>query len=185
MKELSNKYGDMTPFEDDVLIDEIVAMTYPEVRTFFDRHVIGDTPIDYNAYLAKVGLTTKTIEKQTGYFLDGEIPFIDVDQSNGNAIFIRKGIELNSFMKDLGIQGGDVVKSINDTAITLESIRPIIGQSFGWTPETEINMVVKRGEEEIIVEGKVGAPVLDAENIVPVENASDEQTKLRMAWMKG
>lgn len=185
MKELSSKYGDMTPFKDDKLIDEIVSMTYPEVRTFFDSHVIGDTPINYNDYLAKVGLESKTIEKQTGYFLDGEVPFIDVDQSNDNAIFIRKGIELNSFFKELGIQGGDVVKSINGTAINLESMRPIIGQSFGWTPETEINMVLQRGEEEIVVEGKVGAPVMDAQNIIPMEHTGEAQIKLREAWMKG
>ena len=185
MKELSKKYGDMTPFKDDKLIDEIVAMTYPEVRTFFDAHVIGDAPIEYDHYLAKVGLESKAIEKQTGYFLDGEVPFIDVDQSNNNAIFIRKGIELNSFFKELGIQGGDVVKSINGTAINLESIRPIIGQSFGWTPETEINMVLQRGEEEIVVVGKVGAPILHGQNIVPKENVSEAQLKLREVWMKG
>ena len=183
MKELSKKYGDMTPFKDDKLIDEIVAMTYPEVKSFFDAHVIGDTPIDYGQYLGKVGLESKSVEKQTGYFLDGEVPFIDVDQSNDNAIFIRKGIELNSFFKELGIQGGDVIKSINGTAINLESIRPIIGQSFGWSPETEINMVLQRGEEEIVVEGKVGAPVLDAQNIVPMENVGKDQTRFRAAWM--
>ncbi len=186
MKELSKKYGDMTPFKDDKLIDEIVAMTYPEVRTFFDTHVIGDTPIDYGHYLAKVGLESKMIEKQTGYFLDGEVPFIDVDESSDNAIFIRKGIELNSFFKELGIQGGDIIKSINGTAINLESIRPIIGQSFGWTPETEINMVLQRGKEEIVVEGKVGtSPVMDAQNIGAMESATEEQAILREAWMKG
>merc|ERR1711969_437765 len=60
MKELSKKYGNHTPFQDADLIDEIVAMTYPEIRTFFDTHVIGDTPINYNDYLAKVGLQTET-----------------------------------------------------------------------------------------------------------------------------
>ncbi|MGF1558154.1 MAG: peptidase M61 [Flavobacteriaceae bacterium] len=184
MKELSKRYGDMTPFKDDELIDEIVEMTYPEVRTFFDTHVIGSTPIDYNVYLAKVGLERRTAEKQTGYFLDGEVPFIDVDQSNNNAIFVREGITLNSFFNALGVQGGDVIKSINGTAISLESIRPIIGESFGWTPETEINMVLLRGEEEVVVEGKVGMPVMDAESIVALENAGEEVTKLRAAWMK-
>jgi len=185
MKELSKKYGNNTPFKDEKLIDEIVAMTYPEVRTFFDTHVIGNTPIDYGEYLAKVGLTTTTSEKQTGYFLDGEVPFIDVDQSNGNAIFIRKGIELSTFYKDLGLQGGDVIKSINGTPINLEAIRPIIGQSFGWSPETEIKMTVERDGEEIAVEGKVGSPTLMVETIVPVEGVNDAQVKLREAWMKG
>ena len=185
MKELSKKYGNNTPFEDEKLIDEIVAMTYPEIRAFFDIHVVGDTPINYNEYLAKVGLQTETVQKQTGYFLDGENPFIDVDESNENAIFIRKGIEQNSFFTDLGAQGGDVIKSINDTPVNLEAIRPIIGQSFGWSPDTEIKMVVQRGDDEVALEGKVGTPMLNVETIVPVEGVSPKEGKLREAWLKG
>ncbi len=181
MKELSKKYGNNTPFEDDKLIDEIVGMTYPEVRSFFDAHVIGNTPIDYNKYIAKVGLTTGKSKKKSGYL----VPYIDVDQSNGNAIFIRKGIELNSSLVDLGVQGGDVIERINGTSIDMEAMRSIIGQSFGWSPETDITMKVKRGEEEIILTGKVGTPMLDTETILPSEDVSDHRTKLKEAWMKG
>ena len=39
MKQLSRKYGKDVPFEDDKLIDEIVDLTYPEVKIFFDNHV--------------------------------------------------------------------------------------------------------------------------------------------------
>tara|TARA_R110002049_G_scaffold28018_3_gene96583 strand:+ start:194773 stop:196734 length:1962 start_codon:yes stop_codon:yes gene_type:complete len=185
MKELSGKYGNNTPFDDDKLIDEIVKMTYPEVRTFFDTHVIGTTPIDYNVYFNKVGLTTSKEKLQSGYFLNGEMPFIDVDQTNDNAVFIRRGIELNSFLTGLGAQGGDIIKSINGTAINLETIRPIIGQSFGWTPETEINVILKRGDEEIAVSKKVGVPSLNVEAIVPEENVSGRQSMLKEAWLKG
>lgn len=185
MKELSKKYGNHTPFEDDKLIDEIVAMTYPAVRTFFDTYVIGDTPIDYNVYLNKVGLTTTAKEQESGYFLQGEMPYIDVDQAKGNAIFIRKGIELNSFFTDLGAQGGDVIKSINDTAIDLDAIRPIIGQSFSWTPDTKITMEVQRGEEELTLSGQVGKPMVTIQTIVPAESTTDQQAILRAAWLKG
>lgn len=185
MKELSKKYGDSTPFEDDALIDEIVAMTYPEIRTFFDMHVLGDTPIDYYSYLAKVGLTNAEQEIESGYFLKGEVPYIDVDQKNDNAIFIRKGIALNSFFTGLGVQGGDIIKSINDTPINLEAIRGIIQASFGWTPETPIKMVVERDGEEVTVEGVAGKAMVNEKKIVPLENASDEQIALRKAWMKG
>lgn len=184
MKELSKKYGQDVPFEDDELIDEIVAMTYPEIRTFFDDHVIGEIPINYEKYLAKVGLMLKEGEKQTGYFLDGDVPFIDVDPKNDNAVFIRKGVALNSFFTDLGAEGGDVIQSINGTPITLETIRPLIGQSFGWSSDTDIIMIVKRGEEEITLEGKVGIPILQVETIVPVANLSAEETQLREAWLK-
>lgn len=186
MKELSKKYGDMIPFDDEKLIDEIIAMTYPELRVFFNTYVIGDTPINYNDYLAKVGLNTDMVEQSTGYFLDlDNTPFIDVDPENDNAVFIREGIELSSFFEKLGVQGGDVIKNINGTAINLEAIRPIIGQSFGWTADTELEMVVMRGEEEISLNGTAGTPMLKVEKIVPVEVATKAQTKLRDAWMKG
>ncbi|WP_149276699.1 M61 family metallopeptidase [Pareuzebyella sediminis] len=185
MKELSKKYGNDTPFNDSDLIDEIVSMTYPEIGTFFETYVVGDTPIDYNEFLAKVGLQMKTVEKQTGYFLDGENPFIDVDQTSENAIFIRKGIQQNSFFKELGAQGGDVIKSINGTPINLEAIRPIIGESFGWAPDTEIKMTLLRNGEELTVEGKVGTPMLEVETVVPVENVSPKEAQVREAWLKG
>ncbi len=186
MKELSKKYGDMTPFEDDKLIDEIVAMTYPEIRTFFDTHVLGDTPIDYNTYFSKVGLASGTVEQACGrFFLDQEIPFIDADPSNDDAIFVRKGIALSSFLTDLGAQGGDIIKNINGTTVTMEGIGPIIQQSFVWPAEEKITMVVKRGEEELTLTGTAGTPVVMVEKVTPAEGLSDAQTKLREAWMKG
>ena len=185
LKELSKKYGDAIPFKDDVLIDEIVAMTYPEVGEFFRTHVMGDLPIDYTEYLGRVGLEIGEKEEESGYFLMGQIPYIDVDVANNNAIFVREGIELNSFFIDLGAQGGDVIKSIDGTTINLETIRPIIGQSFGWTPEKEITMVVERDGEEVFLKGKVGAPTVKNKTIVPSANTTPAQLELRKVWMKG
>lgn len=186
MKELSKKYDDDTPFEDDEIIDEIVAMTYPEIKSFFDIHVEGNTPLDYDEILASVGLMTTDIQERSGYFLNGEVPFIDIDQNNNDAIFIRSGIELNTFFTGLGAQGGDTIRSIDGMPISLESIRPIIGQSFGWTSDREITMVVKRGEEELTLQGKVGTPMLKVTTIVPIDSLENSpQSKLRKAWLKG
>lgn len=185
MKELSETYDASKPFEDDALIDEIVAMTYPEVRTFFEKHVIGNTPIDYKEYLAKVGLTISNSLEETGYFLNGEIPFIDVDPVAENIIFVREDIALNSFFSNLGVKGGDVIEEINGKPIDLDAIRPIIGESFGWDPDMEIRMRVLRGEEEVVLEGPVGTPVINVETIVPVSGASETQERLRQSWLKG
>jgi predicted metalloprotease with PDZ domain len=185
MKELSKKYGDNTPFEDDRLFEEIVGMTYPGLRAFFDDHVIGTVSIDYASYLSKVGLTTVAEEEESGYFLKGEIPYIDVDPAKGDSIFVRKGIRLNKFFERLGAEGGDVIKSINGIPIDLEAMRFVIGESFGWSPETEITMKVQRGETELILKGVVGSPMQSVDKIVPVDHASDAQLALRKAWMKG
>ncbi len=184
MKELSKKYDVTTPFKDENLIDEIVQMTYPEIRNFFDTHIIGDKPIDYTLYFNKVGLATITEQQQTGYFLAGEMPFIDVDSENDNAIFVREGIELSSFYSNIGMQGGDVIKSINGTTINLASIRNIIGESFGWTPDTLIKVVVIRNDKEIALEGKVGASVLNVTKLTSLDNVSENILNLRKAWMK-
>jgi predicted metalloprotease with PDZ domain len=183
MKELSKQYGKEIPFEDDLFIDEIVAMTYPEVRTFFDDHVIGKVPLDYARYFAKVGLAMVKAERQTGYFLDGENPFIDVDVANDNAIFVRENIPLNSFFVNIGLQAGDIIKNINGTDISLESLRSIIASSYGWSPDTEINIELLRSGEGIVLEGKVGLPVLLENKIVVVEGVSNDFSELRSAWL--
>ncbi len=184
MKELSKKYGKEEPFNDDDLLNEIVTMTYPAVDEFFKEHVVGTTPIDYELFLDKVGLATLEVKEQTGYFLDGQIPFIDVDVENDSVIFIREGIDLNSFFTDLKLQGGDVIKRINGNEITIASLRPIIGESFGWTAETNIQMEVERNGEVIAVEGPVGLPTIMVKKIVPLENADQEKVALRKAWLK-
>ncbi len=186
MKELSKKYGNNTPFDDEKLFDEIIAMTYPELRNFFDTHVIGDTPIDYNAHLAKVGLELGMIDKPCGrFFLDEQVPFIDVDESNDNAVYVREHIALSSFLIDMGVKPGDIIKQVNGTDITLERIGSVIRESFIWSSEKEITMVVLRDGAEIELKGVAGNPVVRMQAIAVKKDASDAQNKLRQAWLKG
>tara|TARA_R110001606_G_scaffold29245_2_gene91454 strand:- start:1753 stop:3624 length:1872 start_codon:yes stop_codon:yes gene_type:complete len=184
MKELSKKYGTDVPFEDDALFGEIVSITYPEVDAFLKQHVIGDTPIDYEVYFEKVGLATNDVQESTGYFFDGQIPYMDVDVQNDSVVFIRENIALNSFFEDLKLQGGDIFKTINGQDINLETLRPIIGESFAWTPETEISMTVERDGEIVAVEGVVGQPVKKVKKIVPLQEVSQKTIDLRNAWLK-
>ncbi|WP_133687017.1 M61 family metallopeptidase [Maribacter spongiicola] len=184
MKELSKKYGTDIPFEDEALLPEIVSMTYPEVDVFFKEHVIGTTPIDYDAFLVKVGLVINDVEEPTGYFFDGQVPYMDVDVQNDSVVFIRENIELNSFFNDLKLKRGDIFRTINEQQINLETLRPIIGESFGWTPETVISMTIERDGEMISVSGPVGQPVKQVKKIVTLEGVTEEAVALRNAWLK-
>ncbi len=184
MKELIEKYDSRTPFEDQALIPEIVSMTYPEIGAFFGTHVQGDTPINYDAFLSKAGLTTAEAEEESGYFFLGDVPYIDVNPED-NSIFVRGGIELSSFFQGLGIQGGDTILSINGTKVNLETIRPIIGESFGWDPDRDINMVVLRNNEEIQCEGKAGKPTVKVRSLRKGPDNTEEQSALRETWLKG
>lgn len=57
MRDLSKRYGKDKPFKDNELFDTIAAMTYPEVRVFFQNYVEGAEPLPLKNYLEKAGIT--------------------------------------------------------------------------------------------------------------------------------
>ena len=185
MKQLISKYGKDKPFDDSKLISEIVDMTYPEIQSFFDKHVSGNTPIPYDEYFAKVGVEKTESLSKTGYFLNGRTPFIDANQDEGT-VFFRESYPMNSFFKDLGVEGGDVIKSINGTEYTLENIRPLIMTSMGWQEGEDFKIVIVRDGEEMTYEGKTSQPYIEKTSLQSMEvNAEDPKFKLRQAWLKG
>lgn len=188
MRELSLVYDAGTPFKDSALIDEIVARTFPEIKTFFDTYVSGNTRINYQDYLIKVGLMMGEVEVPCGHFLtdmESAIPFIDVNPTNSDEIFIREGIALNSFLLEIGARQGDRLKQVNGVAINLESIRNIIIESLSWSADADVVLVVDRDGQVLELRGKAGKPTYVEVRIAPVEEATEDQLKLREAWLKG
>ncbi len=57
MLQLVAKYGKGKPVSEATFFDDIVAMTYPELRNFFDQYVLDAQPLPYKEYLNKIGLT--------------------------------------------------------------------------------------------------------------------------------
>ncbi len=183
MKTLSETYDVNTPFKDEALLKEIEGLTYPEVGDFFATYVEGSTPIPYEDFLEKAGLTLQEVEEASGFFFYGEEPFIDVDLAKEQEIFVRKGIPLNSSFEALGLQEGDVILQVNGAEFNLETARSIIGSSFLWTPDTDLDFTIRRGEEEMTLAGKAGAPTVRVAKIVPLQAPSKAQLALRNAWL--
>ena len=84
----------------------------------------------------------------------------------------------------MGIQAGDVLKSVDGTKYTLDNIRPLIQASFLWTPETDISFVVLRDGEEVELSGKVGSPVLMQGKLMEKAEATESQVQLRNWWLE-
>ena len=183
MKELSAKYGVDQPFEDDNLIAEITEMTYPSVGNFLRTYVEGTTPIDYDQFFEKVGLEMGVEEIQTNLFLiNQQQAYVNVNPQTQELYF--ENMELNSSLVELGVESGDILKKINGMEASLQNIQQIIPQSFQWTPDTDITMVVLRGEEEIEIAGKVGTPMFAKPKLVEIEDATEEQIQLRNWWLE-
>ncbi len=183
MKDLSEKYGAKKPFKDDLIIDEIVKMTYPAVGEFFKNHVVGNTPIDYNALFSKVGVEEKTETVETSFFLDrSNTPFISVN-GNQEIYFLKRS---HTALEALGVKAGDILKSVNDEEINLQNARQIIGKSFQWKEGDPIKLKVVRDGKEVSLEGKMVKATTQISSLkVQDLGADNPKVILRNAWLKG
>ena len=184
MKKLNERYGKDKPFEDDKLIPVIVELTYPEIQDFFDTYVTGNTPIPYDEFFAKAGLEEKEVMKEVDYFINGQNPYITANQQTREIVF-RSDIEMNTFLKDIGIEGGDTLKSINGTEYNIENVYDLIMASQSWSEGDDITITIKRGGEEIELEGKITTPKDMEKTYVEIQNADGDQIEIRNAWLKG
>jgi predicted metalloprotease with PDZ domain len=183
MKELSSKYGENKPFEDDQLIEEITKMTYPAIGEFLRTHVEGTTPINYDEFFEMVGLTKDQKEVETNYiFAGGQNIIFDGDQNSGTIFFSNMALK-NSFWASQGIQAGDVIKKVNGSDLTMQNAQQIIGGMFAWKEGMDITMELERDGETINIEATLTKATAVTESIVEDENASAQQIALRKAWL--
>ncbi|ULC60654.1 peptidase M61 [Flaviramulus sp. BrNp1-15] len=184
MKELSNKYGKNKPFEDDKLIDEIVAMTYPSIGDFFSAHVVGDIPINYDEFFEKVGLEIGEGKVETNYILMNGAPIVSGDPQKGTIFFTDVVLE-NSFWAENGAQPNDVIKTIDGTDLTMQNANQLLQQVFSWKPGKEIEVKLERDGEEVVIKTTTTQPYTTGEGIMEKADATDAQKALREAWLKG
>lgn len=184
MKKLSERYGKEKPFKDEELIPVIVEMTYPEIADFFSTYVSGGTPIPYEEFLEKVGVQMEETRENTSYFINGQIPYIDGDPQSGE-LFFRENISLNSFLEELGVQNGDIIKSVNGTPYDIQNVYELVMNSQSWQEGEAISIAVLRDDKEIALTGKISQPTdikmrLKEEALAP----GDSKAELREAWLK-
>jgi len=184
MKELSLKYGKNKPFEDDKIIDEIVAMTYPSIETFLKTHVVGEKPIDYNSFFNKVGLSVGPKDIETDYVRNGSEVIVGGDQDKGT-IFFTESVTKNSFWVENGVQPFDVIKEVNGTELTLRNANSVLQGTLVWKEGDPVEVKLDRAGKEIVIKTKLTKSYTKGEALDTIENASKEQVTLRNAWLKG
>lgn len=184
MKELSDKYGVDRPFEDDDIIAEIAAMTYPEVGEFFETHVIGDTPIDYELYFSKVGLGMIPDRVKTNAVQNNGTLILRGSRENGT-IYFTEEVENNSFWHENGALPGDVIKEIDGTEVSMDNANGLIGTAYSWVPGQEIEVKLDRNGEEIIIATEYAQSYTQGIKLGRKEEASEQELQLLDAWLKG
>jgi predicted metalloprotease with PDZ domain len=184
MKELSLKYGKNKPFEDDKLIEEITAMTYPSIGEFLNTHVVGTTPINYNDFFEKTGLEITESKIKTNYIQNAGALIVGADQKKG-VIHFNGLVTQNSFWNEQGVQPNDVIKEIDETVVTMQNGNQIFGQVFSWQPGKKVEVKLDRNGEEIVIKTTLTQSYTTGKKLQAKENATDAQKALLAAWLKG
>ncbi len=184
MKELSMKYGKNKPFEDDKLFEEIVAMTYPSIGEFFEKHVIGTTPIDYNVFFEKAGLVTSDSKVKTNY-IQNDGAFIFAPNMETGTIAFTGMVDNNSFWHEQGVQAGDAIKEVNGVKLTFQNAQQVFTEVYMWKPGQNIEVKLDRNGEEVVIKTETTQSYTVGTVLGVSENTTEAQNKLRNAWLKG
>jgi predicted metalloprotease with PDZ domain len=181
MKKLSKEYGVHKPFDDNELFAKIVEFSYPEVGDFLAKHVEGTLPIDYDLYFAKMGIGKSKMMVPANPFLKDQTPYITVNPST-KEIMVLSSLELNDFMKNIGIKGGDIILAINNVNYNLDNIYEMVMGSQNWNQGDAIVVKIKRDGKEKTLKGKVK---LSMEEVETYQLTDESKQKLNQAWLKG
>jgi predicted metalloprotease with PDZ domain len=180
MQKLSREYGPEKPFNDEELFAKITEFTYPEVGQFLKTYVSGITPIPYETFFAKVGVSKMNVKIPENVFLNDKTPYVTVNQETKEIIVIPD-VELNPFFKELSIKGNDIIVSINDKKFNLDNIYEMLATSNSWNNDDAITVKIKRDGKEQIIKGKVKFVYKDIDGYEVTDMAKN---KLKEAWLK-
>lgn len=184
MKELSEKYGVDQPFEDDKIIDEIVSMTYPSVGRFFTDHVIGDTPIDYEQYFEKAGLSFQEGKVATNYIQNAGAMIVKGDHAAKSVVF-NELVTKNSFWNENGALPNDKIKAIDGVEVTMGNANTIFGEVYGWEPGRDVQIVLERDGTELVIEKTLTPTYTTGKLLNRNADMTTEQKNLLDSWLKG
>ena len=159
-------------------------MTYPSLRDFFDGHVIGDIPINYNEFFNKAGLEIGEGKIETNFIQNAGELIIGGDGQKGT-IFFTDLVKENSFWADNGAQPNDVIKNINGTVLTLLNANQVLQDVYMWKPGEDVVVKLDRDGKEIVIKTKTTQSYTIGEAILEKEDATPKQIAIRQAWLKG
>lgn len=181
MKQLSAEYGTKKAFNDNELFAKITALTYPEIGTFLTKYVSGPTPIPYNDYFAKMGVTKAMVSTEGNLFIKEQAPLITINPDTKEISFIPKA-PLHPFLKTIGIADGDVLLAVNEKAYNLDNINELIMWSTSLQENEILTFTIRRDG----IEKKLsGITVLPKELIAGFQFTEKDKATLKEAWLKG
>ena len=187
LRKLAETYGKSNPFKDDELFDKITALTYPELRSFFRKHVEGGEPLPYADLFARVGLRYDPVANRE-VLTTGRVAMIPNRMTNRMAVASIRGI--NKFGEKVGYQEGDEIVRFAGMEVTTDNWEDVIAQ-FQGTFKKGAKVTVELARPD----GKGGYTMLKRKakaetvrqrgtHLITVDpKATEAQRAIRKAWI--
>ena len=177
INELSRKYGPDKSFSEDNFSNEFVKMTYPEIKDFFENYIEGTKKLPITEYYKKIG-----IDFFESKGLDSSKPSMGIGLGVKDNHFVVFDVSQSSGNKNK-ILPGDIIYSFNGNELTFENIRDKLREYQNKNVGDTVNTVIIRNNEKLNIDLILGPS--ERKYVSEIDpNPTEEQLKLRNAWMK-
>lgn len=193
MADLAKKYGKDVSFKDEVLFDEIVSLTYPEVEEFLNTYVAGNKPLDYKEVFDQVGVDVVLDGTRKQYSLVLNQSNIKRSEYNGvPAMAIGNDLAMDDMGRSLKLKKDDILLKMNGDSLPPygPGINAFMADQISKIPNLEtFTFTVLREVEGEMKEIVLSAPnqQVDVPSPLSLEfnlGASVEQLNLRRYWLE-
>lgn len=179
MMKLSEKYGPNKSFKDEELFNDIVSLSFPEIRQFFNDYVIGNAPLPYGEYFKKIGWNYYET-RQDSLKSFGMISF-KYDAKKKKFVTIQTTTGKNAF----GLENDDVILAINEEELTGNNYEKLLLPIIETRSEDEFAIICQRGNETLLLKAKPVSVPVEVRNIIEnIDPPSEDQRFLRNKILK-
>ena len=170
--------GPSLVIKDEDLISEFVNYSMPEIELYFNKYVIGNTPLPYNDYFEYVGIIYKKnqVDRVKIY---ANISWTVTSKTNEVKI---KDVKENF----VGFEKGDVLLKIGEEMVTPGNIKELMEQISDLRNEDQVTFTVERGGEEIVLSGDPWVANRNTKNVLELlMTPTAEAAELRNLFLYG
>ncbi|HAP65085.1 MAG TPA: hypothetical protein DCR93_38270, partial [Cytophagales bacterium] len=176
MQQLAQQYGHGRPFSDATFLDDLTAMTYPEVRELLARYVEGEELPPCEEYFEKMGWDYTP--KGSRYPAYGDILFT-VDRETDKFLVYRAKKDV------LGLKKGDTILRVNgEPFVRGDDYSRLFRTVLRPEANAEITLEVNRGGETLTLTGRATRKLkVEYDRIENTANPTEEQLAFRKYFL--
>lgn len=174
---LVDKYGAEKSFSDDSLINEIVALTSPEIELFFKNYIIGYQTLPYRSCLDQIGWIYFPLKNErVAYFGSFGVIYEDsllkIDKPSTECLFDFKQ--------------GDVLNQVDSIEVTDDNVESIFDDFFSYNKSFEaLSVIVTRDDKRITLRATPKKATVSMKNyVVKKKKMSQDQMSKNHSYFK-